>query len=211
MNPAECPTHWAHTVVIVETALPAHLELSHHFKVVVCPPVFSELEGLCANSLPCIVLAEEAFIRSFPQRFHQRLRRYGNQILLLAISSPSASYVGELLEFGCAGVVAKDITVKELTRAMDAMIRGEFWFPRIVMSDILRRVLPKFEAHRLTPREKEVLIMIADGHSNDAIAKALFISRETVRWHQRSLYSKVGTSDRRQLAAMWKADSQDKT
>jgi ATP/maltotriose-dependent transcriptional regulator MalT len=50
--------------------------------------------------------------------------------------------------------------------------------------------------HRLTFRETEILGLVANGLKNREIAKRLLISPETVRWHLRTLYNKLGTHDR---------------
>ena len=54
----------------------------------------------------------------------------------------------------------------------------------------------------LSPREREVLAMVAEGHSNKAIAEALYVSPNTVKTHVASLLSKLHAESRVQLAAM---------
>ncbi len=53
---------------------------------------------------------------------------------------------------------------------------------------------------RLTPREKEVLQLIAKGFANEEIAKALFISKHTVKNHITSIYRKMGSRNRTKVA-----------
>lgn len=55
---------------------------------------------------------------------------------------------------------------------------------------------------RLTPREQEVLGLIAEGEKNTAIARKLFISTHTVKNHISSIYRKLGIQDRTQLALL---------
>ena len=51
----------------------------------------------------------------------------------------------------------------------------------------------------MTPRENEILALIAKGCTNREIADRLLVTRETVRWHERRLYSKLGIRDREAL------------
>jgi LuxR family transcriptional regulator of csgAB operon len=81
-------------------------------------------------------------------------------------------------------------------RAVRAIANGELWFSRRTISRVLTTFL--FEQHlkRLTSREIEILMLIGSGFSNQEIGNQLFISRETVRWHVRGLYSKLGIVNR---------------
>ena len=56
--------------------------------------------------------------------------------------------------------------------------------------------------HDLTPREKEVLILIVEGLNNSAIAKRLFISRSTAKAHVSNILSKLGVSNRTEAVAL---------
>ena len=54
----------------------------------------------------------------------------------------------------------------------------------------------------LTKREKEVLLLLAQGHDNKAIAETLFLSEQTVRNHVSQIYSKIGVHDRIEVMLM---------
>jgi DNA-binding CsgD family transcriptional regulator len=64
----------------------------------------------------------------------------------------------------------------------------------------VRGLLSSQSRHNLTPREGQILDLISRGRSNRDIAEELFISRETVRWHIRTLYAKIGVRDRTEAA-----------
>lgn len=160
---------------------------------------------LCRRYSPCILLADAAFIVNFPIMLRQELRKQGDRTLVMAIYSSEQCPSRELLDLGCSGVISGDASSDELRRAIDAILFGELYYPRKVLSDVIRSLLSPFEVQQLTRREKEILQMIAQGYSNGEIASALFISKETVRWHQRSLYSKIGTSNRKEMATFPKA------
>jgi len=61
---------------------------------------------------------------------------------------------------------------------------------------MIRDLLSAESPRKLTRREKEILRLVGQGYKNQEIAEQLFISRETVRWHLRSLYPKIGVQDR---------------
>ncbi|MEL7235258.1 MAG: helix-turn-helix transcriptional regulator, partial [Chloroflexota bacterium] len=65
------------------------------------------------------------------------------------------------------------------------------------MTDQLSAPLDEFK-----PRELEILAMMAEGHSNREIAEQLFITKETVRWYNKQIYSKLGTSRRTEAIAL---------
>jgi DNA-binding NarL/FixJ family response regulator len=108
--------------------------------------------------------------------------------------------LAEFLHLGFFGTLHPDTPAPDLRRALHAVAGGELWFPRKVMSRAIRTLLPTIAATRLTAREREVLSLMEQGYSNREISEALYISRETVRWHVKSLNSKIGKVDR------WRAE-----
>jgi len=102
----------------------------------------------------------------------------------------------QIIRMGFAGVLRRDETSETITRAVEAVVNGQLWFPREIISRMLRTLLVPDGISRLKPREMEILKLIGSGLNNQQIADALFISRETVRWHVKGLYSKLGIKDR---------------
>jgi DNA-binding NarL/FixJ family response regulator len=100
------------------------------------------------------------------------------------------------LRLGCSGVIPRAVSDETFGRAVHAIFDGEIWVPRKVLSRLVQSFLFGEPERRLTRREVEVLKLICLGSTNQQIADELFISRETVRWHVRSLYSKIGVNDR---------------
>jgi len=101
-----------------------------------------------------------------------------------------------LLRMGFAGCLQRDCSSQTVRKAIEAVEAGEIWASRMVMSGALRSVTSILHEGKLTAREIEVLDRIAIGHDNRRIAEELFITRETVRWHIRNAYSKLGVHDR---------------
>ena len=123
-----------------------------------------------------------------------------NTVLVLAIADSIDEKACEnLLRMGCVGSLPRRESPATLIRALKAVIAGELWFPRTALSRVLRGFLAAQHPNRLTSREMEILTQVGDDLNNQQIADKLFISRETVRWHIKSLYSKLGIRTRRGL------------
>jgi DNA-binding NarL/FixJ family response regulator len=111
------------------------------------------------------------------------------------------------IEAGAAGYLLKDVEPAELARAVRAAHAGE----ALIAPSVAARLLSAFaerprvaaaEPERLTPREHEVLGLIAAGRSNKRIAFELGISEKTVKTHVGHLLAKLGVTDRTQAALL---------
>ena len=116
------------------------------------------------------------------------------------------SYVFELLKMGAAGYVLKRAAAEDLVAAVRAAHRGEaFLYPsvaKMVVQDDLQRASAKEKEKALdglTEREREVLTLIAEGLTNQAIASKLFISIKTVQTHRAHIMEKLNLHDRTEL------------
>ena len=111
--------------------------------------------------------------------------------------------IAEALEQGASGYVSKSLPAQELVDALEAIHRGE-----TVTSDEGEDENPQGGADHpgrgagLSPREAEVLALIAKGLSNQEIAATSFLSINTVKTHIRHAYAKIGVS-RRPQAVVW--------
>jgi DNA-binding NarL/FixJ family response regulator len=94
------------------------------------------------------------------------------------------------------GFIRTGAPPRELRRAVEAVASGEFWAPRKLIARVFQDVLSANNPRKLTSRETEILTLVAQGNTNQQIAHTLCISRETVRWHMRMLYGKLGVHDR---------------
>ncbi len=124
-----------------------------------------------------------------------------NAVHVVAIADSVDDEVCEkLLRTGCMGSLRRREDPTTMARALKAVIAGELWFPRATLSRVLRGFLVAHDPDRLTSRELEILPLVAADLNNQQIADKLFISRETVRWHIKSLHAKLGTRTRRGLS-----------
>jgi two-component system NarL family response regulator len=96
------------------------------------------------------------------------------------------------LTAGALGYALKDAPREQLMEAIRAVHAGERWLPGAVVS----RLATRFSAPDLTPREREVLALVARGKSNAEVGAALAITEGTVKVHVNSILGKLGASDR---------------
>lgn len=106
----------------------------------------------------------------------------------------------EAIRQGAAGYVVKDVDLTELVRAIRAVRRGESAFDSrsasIVVHWLHGSAGPGVPAQQITPREREILALLARGLSNGAIGRRLHISATTVKFHVTNLMHKLGASRR---------------
>lgn len=114
-------------------------------------------------------------------------------------------YLYEALKAGAAGYVVKTVADRDLIEAVRAAMRGEkFMYPGAMtplIEDFLRRArqdLPLRE-DPLTPREQEIVKLVAEGYSTKRIAETLVISEKTVERHRANILEKLGMRDRVEL------------
>jgi two-component system, NarL family, response regulator NreC len=115
-------------------------------------------------------------------------------------------YFFEMLNAGASGYVPKRAAPDDLVSAIRAVSQGQvFLYPslaRLLVQDFLQRGeggAPPEMAEELTPREREVLIAIAEGHTNREIADLLVISVKTVDRHRENIMRKLNLHNRVEL------------
>jgi DNA-binding NarL/FixJ family response regulator len=103
------------------------------------------------------------------------------------------SYIQKMVDNGASGYVLKNATREELVEAIETVISGgKFLSPEAALTVKKNANAP---LPVLTRREKEVLVLIADGFTNKEVAEKLFISTTTVDSHRTSLLSKFGVKN----------------
>jgi DNA-binding NarL/FixJ family response regulator len=126
------------------------------------------------------------------------------RVLMLSMHD-NEQYLFEALKAGASGYVLKTAADRDLVEACRAALRGEpFLYPSAIAAlvrDFLSRVREgdAAPADPLTPRELQVLKLVAEAHTSEQIAAALSISRKTVERHRENLMGKLGMRDRVEL------------
>ncbi len=122
---------------------------------------------------------------------------FGRSVLVLVrVAREDDETVDRLMRLGCMGFVGERASAAAIGEAIRALGKGEIWANRRFLAEFIRGLLSAQSPRNLTARENEILNLISKGRSNREIADQLFISRETVRWHIRTLYAKIGVHDR---------------
>ena len=124
-------------------------------------------------------------------------REHPGLAILLYTGAADSAALAQALAAPVQGVLLKAAPPEELVGAVQAVARGE----RYVDAN-LRPVTERAPAARLSSRDREVLQLIANGLSGEAIADALFLSGDTVRTHVRNAVAKLGATSRAHAVAI---------
>jgi two-component system response regulator NreC len=106
-------------------------------------------------------------------------------------------YVLQALQSGASGYVLKDVAVEELVSAIRAVYNNQYYLCPCISRTVIEASLGKTERAEkepyelLTPREREILQLIAEGHTNKEVAAKLFISAKTVDAHRSHIMEKL--------------------
>jgi DNA-binding NarL/FixJ family response regulator len=136
------------------------------------------------------------------RELHQR--RPQLRILMLSMHE-NERYLYEALKAGASGYVVKTVADRDLVEAVRAAMRGEkFLYPGAMtplIEDFLNRARQDLPVRQdpLSPREQEVVKLVAEGFTNKQIAETLVISEKTVERHRANILEKLGMRDRVEL------------
>jgi DNA-binding NarL/FixJ family response regulator len=117
-------------------------------------------------------------------------------------------YVYDALRAGASGFLLKDATPEEILAAVRVVGGGEALLAPAVTSRLIAefasraRLVPPPELGSLTPREREVLLLVAEGLANGEIARRLCLAEQTVKSHVSSVLFKLGLRDRVQAVIL---------
>jgi DNA-binding NarL/FixJ family response regulator len=140
----------------------------------------------------------------------RRLRDLDPEVAVIALTTYADDRsVVEALRAGARGYLTKDAGADEIRQAVEAVVRGEVALDPAVQRQLVDALAGGAATGAsapalpdgLTPREAEVLALIADGLSNAEIAGRLVVSEATVKSHVNHLLAKIGARDRAQAVA----------
>jgi DNA-binding NarL/FixJ family response regulator len=120
------------------------------------------------------------------------------QVLILSMHDDER-YLFEALRVGASGYVLKRAADQDLLDAVRATARGEPFLTASAQQTLIRDFLAHGEQPELTPREQEVVKLIAEAHTNKEIAEILHLSEKTVESHRANVLQKLGMRDRVEL------------
>ncbi len=126
-----------------------------------------------------------------------RAKHPKTKVLLLSMYD-SRDYVTEAIRSGAAGYLIKDAAVDELARALAAVARGETYLSPSISSQLAQAIMSPAAAaadSELTPRQEEVLRLVARGRSSKEIALELKLSIKTVETHRAQIMDRLDIRD----------------
>jgi DNA-binding NarL/FixJ family response regulator len=130
-------------------------------------------------------------------------RRWPDLEVVAVTSFVEEEKVRAALEAGATGYLLKDADADEVAAAVRSAVAGEVHLdPAAARALTAALRAPRSAADRLTPREREVLVLIATGGTNRQIGRHLGVAERTARTHVSNILAKLGLASRTQ-AAMW--------
>jgi DNA-binding NarL/FixJ family response regulator len=134
-------------------------------------------------------------------------QRFTDTKVLVLTTFDDEQYVAQALHYGAKGYLLKDTPSEELAAAIRAVYKGYTQLGPGLFEKAMQKVpapptSPPAGWEQLTPREKEVLKLIAAGASNREIAESLYISEGTVKNHVTRILNQLGLRDRTQAAIL---------
>jgi DNA-binding NarL/FixJ family response regulator len=174
----------------LQLALSAERDLT----VVGTAPTLEQARALVVTSTPDVVLLDHRLPDGLGVDSIAELRALRPSVNVVVLTAEAEdSMLVAATEAGCAGFILKTSPLDELVAAVRTAAAGEIMVSSDLLARLLNRLHHQYERppHDLTAREREILELIAEGLTNGAIAKRLFISVNTVRNHVQSLLAKL--------------------
>jgi DNA-binding NarL/FixJ family response regulator len=185
---------------MVRTGLRTFFELQQDMVVVGEAGTAEEALALVPHAKPDIVLLD-LMLPGMPgvEAVRQLRARYPEVKVVVLTSFAGADSVLAVVRAGVSGYLLKDVGPAELAEALRVVHAGGVPLHPTVAATVMRSVTDS-PREPLTPREREVLRLVAGGLSNRLIARELALSEKTVKTHVSAILGKLGVADRTQAA-----------
>lgn len=190
--------------LVVREGIRSLLEMSPGVEIVGEASDGEQLIRSVADLDPDVVLLDIKMPRVGGIEAVTRMLDAGTRSRFIAITAyEEEEYMVEALKAGVRGYLLKDVDAGALARAVASVAHGEMVLdPRVgrtVRESIGRGPAPqRWALYSLTAREREVLELLVSGYGNQEIAERLYISANTLKFHIRNLYAKLGVSTRQE-------------
>ncbi len=164
------------------------------------------LEAIAASPPDVVLLDLHLPDRSGLEALEEVHRRFPELPVVVLTMSDEPEYVEEAVRAGAVGYLVKNAPQAELVRAIRAAAAGGAYIQAEVTRPLLTRfaqeVRRRGSAPALSPRERAVVSLLAEGLASKQIAAHLGISEATVKGYLRQIYDKLGAADRAQAVAI---------
>ncbi|MBK8901623.1 MAG: response regulator transcription factor [Anaerolineaceae bacterium] len=187
---------------LVRQGIRALLEKSGEVHVVAEAATGEEAVNLAEKEKPDVVVMDLAMPRLDGAQASERILSLSlpTQIIILSMHADT-TMVQQLLRRGVKGYLLKDAVTEELMLAVRSVSQGKIFLSPTISDSVMHLLVspPGSQAETavdlLTPREREVLQLVSEGHTNSAIAEMLSISVKTVEKHRANLMTKMEVND----------------
>lgn len=188
---------------VVRDGLVAMLSTQPDFEVVGEAGTGAEAVAAAVRLRPDVVLMDLEMPAVDGVEAIRQMRRDGGgpQVVVLTAFDTDERILGAV-EAGAQGYLLKGAPRAQIFEAIRVVRAGGALIPPVVASKLLRRVRAAEQGEALTPREHEVLHLMAEGLSNDEIAARLSISARTVKFHVSAVLGKLGAKNRTQAVRL---------
>jgi DNA-binding NarL/FixJ family response regulator len=187
---------------ILREGIKALLEKQDNIEVVAEAADGREAISRVAQFRPDVVVLDISMPMMDGLESTRQMKRDNPDIKVLVLTMhDNEEYFFQLLRAGASGYVTKKSVSRELVSAIEAVYRGESFFcpsmAKFLLSDFLRldKVVENTSQEELTPREREIVKLIAEGYTNQQIADLLHRSVKTIESHRSNILRKLGIHD----------------
>jgi len=135
--------------------------------------------------------------------------RSKTKVIVLTASEDKNQFV-QAMKFGTCGIVLKQTATELLIKSIRKVHAGEIWLDSHTTAAVMRQFSSPMETtplggrdrdrSPLSQREREIVVLVAQGFKNKEMAEKMFISEQTVKNHLHNIFDKLGVSDRLELA-----------
>lgn len=189
---------------VVRSGLAAFLSAYDDLELVAEAGGGEEALRVCPGAGPDVVLMDLVMPGMDGAAATAAIREVCPDIRVIALTSfPEENLVQAALKAGAIGYLLKNVSADELAEAIrGAHVGRPTLAPEAAQVLIDRTTAPPRPGQDLTPREREVLALMVEGLTNDAIAKRLVVSRSTAKFHVSSILMKLEVATRTEAVAM---------
>lgn len=187
---------------LVRQGIRALLEQSGEMQVLGEAATGEEACRLAEEHMPDVVIMDLAMPRLDGAQAAERIlgMKGHTQVIILSMHADT-TMVQQLLRRGVKGYLLKDAVGEELLLAVRSVSQGKMFLSPTISDTVMAMLFDPPDSSKetmadlLTPREREVLQLVAEGNTNNAIAETLSISVKTVEKHRANVMSKLGVND----------------
>lgn len=167
------------------------LESNANVKVLAQANNGKELIEVLGHTFPDIVLLDiEMPVMDGVETTREALKLYPDLKILVLSMHKDEEFYSSMIDMGVKGFILKESDTEEVIKAIDEIVKGSLYFSQELLLGLLKKRKDNI-CIELTPREQEVLALIAKGLSNIEIGEKLFISARTVEKHRAELLLKT--------------------